>query len=275
VSVSAEPVGTSRPLRYLLGALALAISAVMLAPLVLAFLGSLTPPFINITEPSYLPIQPGLENYLYLWQAGAGLPRYLFNSIAVALMAVGICLALSIPAGYGLARFPVPRKEVWFLLLLLPIMIPYQVLIVPLYLTFARLGLTNSLLGLAIVHATFQVPFSVYIMRQAFEDVPRQLEEAAQLDGSSSFGTLLRIFMPLTLPGIITVALFAFIASWNEYLAALIFMNRETSFTLPVNLLNISVGPATSSLAGIVVAILPCMAIYILLRKYFGSVAIT
>jgi multiple sugar transport system permease protein len=179
-----------------------------------------------------------------------------------------------VPAGYGLARFRIPFKEVWFILLLAPLMVPYQALLTPLYLTFSRIGLANSHLGLAMVHAILQLPFSIYLMRNSFEAVPREIEEAARVDGATSLQALRGIFLPLVVPGIVTVALFAFIASWNEFLSALIFMNKETSFTVPIMLVSVRAGRLGAVdwgalQAGVILSILPCVLIYLLLQKYY------
>jgi multiple sugar transport system permease protein len=148
-------------------------------------------------------------------------------------LTVLMTLGLTILAGYGLARFPVPFKEPLFVLLLLALIIPYQALLTPIFLTFADFGLTNSLIGLAIIHTAIQLPFSLYIMRNSFEAVPRELEEAAMIDGPTRT-VLRRVFLPAVVPAIITVALFAFITSWNEYLGALVMMNKDSKFTLPL-----------------------------------------
>ena len=121
-----------------------------------------------------------------------------------------------------------------FVFLLLALIIPYQALLTPIFLMFAQLKLTNTLIGLAIVHTAIQLPFSLYIMRNSFEAVPRELEEAAVIDGGSSWQVLVKIFLPAVVPAIVTVALFAFITSWNEFLGALVMMSKDSTFTLPV-----------------------------------------
>jgi multiple sugar transport system permease protein len=199
---------------------------------------------------------------------------YIGNSLLVATLTIVLCLALAVPAGFGLARFKMPFKEVWFIILLAPLMIPYQALLTPLYLTFSKIGLANSHLGLAMVHTILQLPFSIYLMRNAFESIPRELEEAAKVDGTNSWQTLRSIFLPLAVPGIVTVGLFAFIASWNEFLSALIFMNKETSFTVPIMLVSVRSGDFGAVdwgalQAGVIVSILPCVVIYLLLQKYY------
>src|SRR5690606_7781537 len=146
---------------YLVSAVCLLVVAMMLFPLVVSFFASVkTPEEAVAVPPTYLPQSLSLANYMKVFGYQAGLPTYLFNSLLVAFLTILFCLALSVPAGYGLARFRVPGKEVIFLFLLASLMIPYQALLTPLYMMFAPLGLTNSHVGLAIVHTIFQLPFS-------------------------------------------------------------------------------------------------------------------
>ena len=269
--------GQGRLNEYLVAAAAVFVGALMLLPLLLSLFASIkTPEEAMAVPPSYFPSALSLRNYLEVFNFGAGLATYVRNSLGVAALTIIFCLLLSVPAGFGLARFKIPAKEFLFLILLMPLMIPYQALLTPLYLMFAKLGLANSLVGLAVVHTILQIPFSVYLMRNAFEAVPRELEEAAVIDGCSTFVSFRRVFLPLVFPGIITVALFAFIASWNEFLAALIFMNKETAFTVPIMLVSVRTGHFGAVewgalQAGILISILPCALIYIFLQKYYVS----
>jgi multiple sugar transport system permease protein len=161
-----------------------------------------------------------------------------------------------------------------FVFLLLALIIPYQALLTPIFLMFSTLGLTNNLLGLAIVHTTIQLPFSLYIMRNAFESVPSELEEAALVDGANSWQVLRRVFMPTMVPAIITVTLFAFVTSWNEFLGALVMLTRDTSLTLPLVLAAArsftSLGSTDWGMlqAGVTIAIIPCVLVYFLLQRY-------
>ncbi len=270
-------VSAGAPVRYLIGAIAVFIAALMLAPVVLSLFASIkTNADASSVPPTYLPQSLSLENYGKIFSYQAGLWTYVSNSLAVAAFTIAFVAILAVPAGYGLARFNFRGKEVLFLVLLLPLMIPYQALLTPLYLMFARIGLANSQIGLALIHTMLQLPFSVYLMRNSFEGVPRELEEAAVIDGCSSFECFSRVALPLVWPGIITIALFAFIASWNEFLAALIVMNKETAFTMPVMLVGVRTGHFGSVdwgtlQAGIIVSILPCIAIYVFLQKYYVS----
>jgi multiple sugar transport system permease protein len=263
--------------RYLIGAVCFAVMALMLAPIVMSFFTSIkSPSEASQSPPNYLPHTLSIANYDKIYHFQAGLPTYLSNSINVAALTILFCLLLSVPAGYGLARFKVPGKEGWFLLLLAGMMIPYQALLLPLYLMFSKLGLANTHLGLAIVHTLLQLPFSVYVMRHAFEAVPNELEEAAVIDGCNSFQVLWRVLLPVVKAGVVTVVLFAFITSWNEFLAALIFMNKETQFTIPIWTVSVRTGRLGAVdwgalQASVIIGILPCILVYVLLQKYYVS----
>jgi multiple sugar transport system permease protein len=264
--------------KYLLGAICMAIIAIMIAPLLLTVLASFKSTIEQAAlPPTYFTHAISLDSYAQLWSYQDGLPQYLFNSAATAGLTILLSLVLTIPAGYALARFPIPGKEVFFVFLLLALIIPYQALITPIFFMFASLKLTNTLFGLAIVHTAIHVPFSVYIMRNSFESVPKELEEAAVIDGCSSWQALLRIYLPAIRPAIVTVSLFAFVTSWNEFLAALVIMNRGVTFTLPLVLAaarqETSIGGTDWGLlqAGVTIAVIPCILFYVLLQKYYVS----
>ena len=262
----------------LIAALCVAICAVMIAPLAMSVLASLKPTVeAAASPPTYLPHSLALDSYERLWSYQAGLPAYLANSLGTAFLAIVLTLVLTVPAGYALARFPIPAKEVIFVVLLLALIVPYQALLTPIFLMFAKMGLTNTLLGLAILHTAIQLPFSLYIMRNSFSAVPIELEEAAVVDGASSWQILRTIYIPSALPAIVTVALFAFITSWNEFLGALVMMNKGSSFTLPLILsaarTETSMGGTDWGMlqAGITISIIPCVLFYLLLQRYYVS----
>jgi multiple sugar transport system permease protein len=264
--------------RFLTGAICVAICAVMILPLMLTVLASLkTTAEAAAVPPTYIPSELSFDSYVRLWDYQAGLPAYVMNSLGTALLTIAIALALTIPAGFALARLPIPGKEILFIFMLLALIIPYQALLTPIFLMFVQLKLTNSIVGLAILHTTIQFPFSLYIMRNAFEAVPRELEEAAVIDGGGTFQVLRRVLLPSVVPAIVTVALFAFITSWNELLGSLVLNSRESAFTLPVILAaartETSLGGTDWGMlqAGVTISIIPCVLFYLLLQKYYVS----
>lgn len=262
--------------KYLLGAIMITLALIMLLPIYATVTASVKlPAEAAAIPPTYFPKTFSVESYFKLWDYQHGLPRYLFNSFATAFLAIVFTLVLTVPAGYALARFPIPGKEALFVVLLASLIIPYQALLTPIFLMFAQLKLTNSLVGLAVIHTAIQLPFSLYIMRNSFEAIPKELEEAAVIDGCSTFQLLWRICIPSVVPSIVTVALFAFITSWNEFLGALVMLNKGEMFTLPLVLaasrtVNMLGGTDWGMLqAGVTVSIIPCVAVYLLLQKYY------
>ena len=141
---------------------------------------------------------------------------------------------------------------------------------------FAQLRLTNTLVGLAIIHTAVHMPFSVYVMRNSFEAVPKELEEAAVIDGCNSWQVLVRIY-PAIRPAIVTVALFAFITSWNEFLAALVIMNQRLHLHAAAGARRRAPGDEHRRhrlgmlQAGVTVSVIPCVLFYVLLQKYYVS----
>jgi multiple sugar transport system permease protein len=226
------------------------------------------------SPPTFLPSRITLENFVKLNQYGAGIGRYLFNSVSVSLITVLCTVVISTLGGYGFSRFRFRGKNLLFVIILSTLMIPFQSILIPLFMVLIKLKLNDTLLGLALVYITFQLPFGIFIMRSAFDAVPREIEESALLDGCNSFNLLYKVMLSLVKPGIVTVSIYTFINAWNEFMAALIFMSKEENFTLPI-LLNavrsqrFNVIDWGALQAGMVFAILPCVILFLLLQRYY------
>jgi multiple sugar transport system permease protein len=252
-----------------------ALFVVFAFPLFWSVLTSLKPPSeASASPPTFLPSRLSFENYANLASYGDGIGRYLFNSVSVTLMTVVGAVLLSTLGGYGFSRFNFPGKNLVFIVILVTLMIPFQSILTPLFLLLRFIHLQNTLLGLALVYITFQLPFAVFMMRNSFDSVPRELEEAALIDGCTPITLLTRVMLPVVLPGIVTVALFAFFGAWNEFLAALIFMSNAEDFTLPVMLLNAQAGQFGTvnwgaMQAGLTISMLPCAVLFLLLQRYY------
>jgi multiple sugar transport system permease protein len=216
----------------------------------------------------------GFGNYETLAGYQAGIGQYLANSAFVALLTVALTLTVSTLGGYAFARFRFPGKDLLFLATLAILMVPYATLLIPLYVLLNRVGLTNSLVGVALVISMFQLPFSVFMMRVSFESVPRELDEAAMVDGCSSFTTLRRVLLPAVRPGMITVGLFAFLTAWNDFMAPLILINDSARITLPLAIANLrsqvqGVVDYGATEAGVVILALPCTVLFLLLQRHY------
>ena len=264
--------------RFLLAAICVALATLMILPIVLSILASLkSTAEAAAVPPLYLPTHLSTDSYERLWTYQQGLPTYLLNSFGTAFLTIVFTLVLTVPAAFALARFPIPGRELFFVFLLLALIIPYQALLTPMFLMFAQVKLTNSMVGLAILHTAIQIPFSLYVLRNNFASVPRELEEAAVMDGATTFQVLRRVLLPAVKPALITVTLFAFITSWNEFLGAIVLMSDSSKFTLPVILAaartETSLGGTDWGMlqAGVTISILPCIVIYVLLQRYYVS----
>jgi len=216
----------------------------------------------------------GLANYRRLFDYGAGIGSYLANSLVVSLITVVVTVVLATMGGYAIARFDFPGKNALFLVTLTILMVPYTTILIPLYVFLGWIHLQDSLLGLALVLSVFQLPFGLFMMRNSFEALPIELEESALIDGCTPTGALRRVLLRGVIPGVVTVGLFAFLASWNEFVAPLIFLTDGSKFTLPVALFNLQSGNNNvvdfgALQSGVVVAAVPCVAIFLVLQRFY------
>lgn len=216
----------------------------------------------------------GPGNYARLLEFQAGLAQFFLNSSIVAALTVAITVVVSVLGGYAFARFSFPLKNVLFLLTLAILMVPYATLLIPLYIVLRAIGLQDSLLGLSLVLAMYQLPFATFMMRISFEAVPRELEESAMVDGAATLDVLRRILLPAVRPGVITVGLFAFLASWNEYFAPLVLISDPAKAPLPLAIAILrqqTMGQIDygATEAGVIVMALPCLILFFLLQRYF------
>jgi multiple sugar transport system permease protein len=246
-----------------------ALAVIFLYPLVWTAVASVSP------NPGTSQVDGwGFGNYRALGAYQAGIWQYLANSAIVSLLTVALTLLVSLLGGYAFARFSFPGKDLLFLVTLAILMVPYATLLIPLYVLLSEVGLQNSLVGLALVLTMFQLPFSTFMMRISFEAVPRELDEAAMVDGCSTFTALRRVLLPAVKPGLITVGLFAFLAAWNDFMAPLILINDSDRMTLPLAISNLrgqvqGVVDYGATEAGVVVLALPCIVLFLLLQRHY------
>ncbi|KQO10571.1 ABC transporter permease [Agreia sp. Leaf244] len=216
----------------------------------------------------------GLGNYITLANYQDGILQYIGNSVFVSLLTVVLTLVISLLGGYAFARFNFRGKNALFLATIAILMVPYATLLIPLYVLLNMVGLSNSLVGVALVLTMFQLPFSTFMMRIAFESIPRELDEAAMVDGCNSWTVLWKVLVPAVKPGLITVGLFAFLAAWNDFMAPLILINDSTKMTLPLAVSNLrgqvqGVVDYGATEAGVVVLALPCILLFLILQRHY------
>ncbi|MBN8995095.1 MAG: carbohydrate ABC transporter permease [Rhizobiales bacterium] len=211
---------------------------------------------------------PTFEHYVTVWNEGS-LLTYATNSLVIALASTALGLVLGVPAAYALARMEFRGQRFLLLGILSTRMIPPVAFIIPFFIIFTGLGLKDTYTALVIVYLTIILGFVIWMMRSYFLDIPRELEEAAMIDGCSRWGTFLRIILPLALPGLATSAIFSFIFSWNEFLYAMVLTARYAK-TLPLGIYNwvsyeeVKWGELT---AAAVMAMLPVVIFYLFVQK--------
>jgi putative chitobiose transport system permease protein len=247
-----------------------AIAFVMLFPLLWLISTALKSPTENIWQspPQLLPNQPTLENFSRVWQS---LPfgTYLYNSVLVSVLTVGLNLLFCSLAAYPLARLSFAGRNGIFIAIVSTIMIPFQIVMIPLYILTVQLGLRNTYLG--VIFPSLASAFGIFLLRQALIGVPKEIEEAARLDGSSELGLWWHIMLPAIRPALITLAIFVFIGAWSDFLWPLIVIQDESLYTLPLGVAKLA---GTFSLdwrlvaAGSVISITPVLVLFLFLQKY-------
>jgi arabinogalactan oligomer / maltooligosaccharide transport system permease protein len=198
-------------------------------------------PASDVFSTQLIPSNPTLSNYQYVLtnSSSGGTADFLIwlkNSLTVALLTTLVGLGLSAPSAYAISRWNFLGKQGVLLSFLITQMFPGVLLIVPLYTLFAKLGLLDNIFGLVIAYATTALPFSVWMLKNFFDAVPKELDEAANVDGLGPFRTFWRIILPLTIPGLAVVGFFNFMTSWNEFMMAFTFLFSNSNLTAPVGI---------------------------------------
>ena len=254
-----------------------ALAAMFFYPIYVAIAQSLKEPKeAAAVPPTLYPHALSFEHYSQLRGSGSSINVFhnIMNSAMVSIGATIATVVIATLGGYAFAKLRFPGSNAVFFATLATFMIPFQAIITPLYIVLKDFGLQNTLLGLGLVYTTFNLPFGLFLMRNSFSAVPGTLEEAALIDGCRPLGAMWRVMLPVSLPGIITTALFTFFATWNEFFAALILISDQSKFTLPVTLTLLTNGLFGSInwgmlQAGVAVTMVPCIVLYLLLQRYY------
>jgi putative chitobiose transport system permease protein len=219
--------------------------------------------------PKFIPESITFENYVTVMET---FPfwTYLWNSIVVAVLTVVLNIIFCSLAAYPLARMQFRGKNIVFILIISTMMIPFQLLMIPIYLMALNLGLQNTYAGLVLPHAT--TAFGIFLMRQAFLTIPYELDESARMDGANAFQIWWRILMPLVKPSIVTLAIFTFVMAWGDFLWPLIILNDQDMYTLPLGV-NSLAGNFSSNwrliAAGAVISVLPIIIFFAFMQRHF------
>lgn len=245
------------------------LALVMVTPLAWMVMTSIQTPDEARHFPPVLPSGIHWQNYTDAIN-GAPFGRFFLNSMLVTSAAVLGNLVLCSLAGYAFARVRFFGRDVLFVVLLATLMIPFQVVMIPIFLIMRHLGLVDSL-G-ALILPNLVTPFGIFLMRQFFRTLPIELEEAARIDGCSRLGTLIRIVLPLSGPALATLAVIAFLWNWNDFLWPLVVIQSEHNMTLQLGLSTFQGAHSTAwtlLMAGNVLAVLPMLVAFLLAQRHF------
>lgn len=240
------------------------LAVIYVAPLLWVILASFKNNTTLMTDPFGWPNPLNFDNYVTAW-VGGGIGGYFLNSVIVVGCTLVISILINCMAAYGMARMKWKLSGAAMAFFLTGMMVPIHATLIPLYTMFSAIGFLNSYLSLIVPYVVFTFGQSIYIMRGFFGNIPKEMEEAAVIDGCSIWRAFWRIIMPISTAGIFTIGLFTFNGTWNELLVGLIFTNSKAIRTLPVGLTSF-VGQYSTNytpmFAAIVIAILPTIIVY-------------
>jgi multiple sugar transport system permease protein len=242
-----------------------------LAPITWALISSFLPlRALTTTPPDLSPANFTLDNYRGVLSANRDLIGGLRNSAIVASFTAALALLIGSAAAYALARLRIPGSSTILMLILVTQMFPGMVIIIPLFIVLSRVGLTDTHVGLMIVYLSFVLPIVIWVLKGFFEAVPRELERAAAVDGASTLETFRLVILPISLPPLFAVGVFAFIEAWNEFFFAVI-LTQSNAKTAPVVVAEFSgqyVSAFGQMIAAAVIASVPVVILAIVFRKY-------
>ena len=246
---------------------------VMLYPLLWMVSSSFKPDALIFREPWLVPSEVTLDNYKLGWNALLHpFSHYLMNSFAIVFGAMlGNLVACSL-AAYAFARLKFRLRNLWFAIMLMSIMLPIHVIIVPQYVLFSELGWINTFLPLVVPKFLATDAFFVFLLVQFFRGIPREIDEAARIDGASHLGIFFRVMLPLAMPALATTAIFTFIWTWNDFFGQLIFLTKPEMYTVPIALRSFLDSTGQSSFGAMfamsIVSIIPLFLVFLFGQRY-------
>ena len=250
------------------------VAIIWIAPFVFIVFTSLKTNSQVMTGSAFAPpLKPAFGNYALAWTRGHFSSAYV-NSAIIALVKVPLGLLLSAMAAYALAKIPMRANRFILLAVLFGTMIPFQVMLAPIFTMVNFFGLIDTYPGVILPYIAFGVPYQVFILHGFFRAIPKELSEAARIDGASHFTTFRRIFLPVSLPVLAALFILDFVATWNEFAMALVLLQRRSMWTLPLGLQAFQ-GQFSRDYgqlnAAIVMTVLPATIVYLMFQRYFVS----
>ncbi len=269
-----ERIGRSDPVKVVLWITLLVIAVVWVTPVFFILLTALkSKPDLIDTGAFGLPTEIAWENFTKAWERG-DLATTIRNSVIISFIKVPLGIFISALAAFALTRLKVPLGKVALAVIVMGAMIPVQVALAPLFRLVLNLGLINQYLGILLPYIAFGVPFQVFLLTAYFKAIPRELDEAARIDGASAWGIFRRVIIPLSVPALAALFVLDFVSTWNEFGIALVILQRQDMWTVPLSLQNFKGQFGNNYVemnAAIFMSIIPVMVVYLLLQRYFVS----
>jgi multiple sugar transport system permease protein len=225
---------------------------------------------ILATPPIFFPTKPNFDNYKALFETGFS--RYVLNSLIVSGITVIISVILGTSAGYSLSRYEYPGKKFIGRLFLFSYLFPGVLLMVPMYILVSKIGLIDNMLVLPVIYVTFTAPFNSWLLKAFFDSLPKDLEDAAMIDGATRWQSIWKIVVPLSAPGVAAAALWTFIMAWQEYMFAVVLLSSDEQMTLPIGLarwISFQFKDWGIMNAGAVISVLPVLILFAFLGRSF------
>jgi len=254
----------------LVWAILIALAIIVVYPLAWMVMNALKTNAELFGDPFSLPSSPIWENFATAWRQGVG--DFVGTSVSLTVLATLLTELISAWAAYALTRINIPLNRTMTVLVLAGLMLAPTVALIPLVKMFQSLGLYDSFAGLLVLYTAFRIPFTVFLMRAYMLDLPREVDEAASLDGASRAATFWRIILPMSMPIIATTIVLNVLQNWNEYLFAMIFTSGSGVQTLPVGLSDLMSKNGTQYpvvFAGMVIAAVPMVVLFFACQRYF------
>ncbi|MEA4900680.1 carbohydrate ABC transporter permease [Desulfitobacterium sp.] len=222
--------------------------------------------------PEWWPANPTMENYAGLFSPETPIMRFFFNSFVTSVLTVLVTLVLATFSGYALSRLRFRFRNQILVSVLITQMFPLVVMLAPLYVLYNKAHLLNTYVGMVIAFTSFALPFGIWMIKGFVDTVPVEIEEAAMVDGCTRFQAMRKVVLPLTIPGIVSTGIFAFLDAWNNLLFPMVLTNDITMKTLPAGLVLVFTGAFKHNWGGMMAACIfstiPVVIIFILLQRY-------
>jgi len=249
----------------------MALLLLITSPILFAILASFKTNIEIFTSPFSLPKSWSFDNIVNAWNLG-NFKTYFLNSAFVTIIGMIIVVLVACPAGYAFAQLTFRGNNILFYLILLGMALPVQAIIIPIFYQLRSMGLVDSLSGVTLVSAGLALPFSIFLMRNTFRDVPKELRESSTIDGASEWRTFLSVMLPLAKPGVVALLIFTFMNIWNDFLLPLVLLKSQENFTISLGLYSFQGEQATNYaliFGGTLISMIPSIIVFLIFQRSF------